>query len=413
MITTAEWVEDSVQIARMAKTLPRWLAEVPLYRGRAPRSGCPEQTDQFLHCFRSLPVISKREIRHGFPHNFLPPDVELRSLLDRDLVELERTSGTLEPATPLLLARGWWSEQERAILQLNDWVARAIESPVRRVTITSPVCSSELCYTGTLARSDRIVDQALFVNLSRHPFLWSETALSRMVEETLEWQPAFLDLDPVYGVLFARYCEEQGIRLPGLKFILSSYEFLSVVHRRRLQRVFGVPVFNLYGSTETGHLLMEDEAGRMLPNVASAFLEIINAGEDGVGELVVTTLTNHYMPLIRYSIGDLVRARPARFQTAFELHGRAQDALTSTRGHRVSVSQIDQCFEGFDGIVHYQLRQESDDRFTLYYVPDQTAVGGIDLPKLRLRLGDLFACNGGLRFEPVDYIPCESSGNSA
>jgi len=68
-----------------------------------------------------------------------------------------------------------------------------------------------------------------------------------MAAEAVEWQPQFLDVDPVYGVLFALYCERRGIRLPSLRFILGSYEFVSVVHRRILERVFGVPVFNIYG----------------------------------------------------------------------------------------------------------------------------------------------------------------------
>ena len=91
-----------------------------------------------------------------------------------------------------------------------------------------------------------------------------------------------------------------------MKFILGSYEFVSVVHRRILERVFGVPVFNLYGSTETGHLLMENECGEMKPGLETAFLENVEPDERGVGHLVVTTLTNDYMPLVRYRIGDLV-----------------------------------------------------------------------------------------------------------
>lgn len=410
MITTPEWLEESGQIARMARTLPRWLSEVPLYRGLAPQAGCPEQVAEFLNCFRSLPIMSKDEIRRGFPHNFLPAYLPLENLLDHELVELERTSGTSEPPTPLLLAQGWWNEQEQAALQLNGWVARHLSPQTRRVTIASPVCTSEVCYTGAPAWSDRIVGQTLYVNLSRHPFLWTEAALARMAEETQQWQPEFLDVDPVYGGLFARYCESQRIRMPSVKFVLSSYEFLSAVHRRRLQAAFGVPVLNLYGSTETGHLLMENERGQMVPSVSTAFLEVVNPDATGVGDLVVTTLSNPYMPLIRYRIGDLVRAETRPYLTQFELHGRTQDALLSTRGQRVTAGQIDRCFEDSSGIDHYQLRQEQAGQFTLYYVPAAEETAGAALDPLRSRLSDLLATDRGLRMEPVDYIPCENSG---
>ena len=128
-----------------------------------------------------------------------------------------------------------------------------------------------------------------------------------MSAEAVVWNPEFLDVDPVYGVAFALYCEREGIRLPNLKFIIASYEFVSVVHRAILQRVFDVPVFNLYGSTETGHLLMEVENGEMRLSTETGFLELSDPDARGVGDLVVTTLSNNYMPLIRYRIGDLAK----------------------------------------------------------------------------------------------------------
>ena len=161
-----------------------------------------------------------------------------------------------------------------------------------------------------------------------------------MAAEISDWSPQFLDVDPVHGVRFALYCEQHGIKFPSLKFILCSYEFVSVVHRKILARVFGVPVFNLYGSTETGHLLMENERGEMKPSYDTAFLEIVNADARGIGELVVTTLTNDYMPLLRYRIGDLVRKTRSALRKSFHssrsrarrAHGarrRARDNLGS------------------------------------------------------------------------------------
>ena len=84
----------------------------------------------------------------------------------------------------------------------------------------------------------RIIDQTLFVDLQRIPFLLGGAELARMAAEVTEWAPQFLNVDPVHGAQFALYCERRGITLPTLKFILCSYEFVSTVHRRILQRVF-------------------------------------------------------------------------------------------------------------------------------------------------------------------------------
>jgi phenylacetate-CoA ligase len=412
MLATPEIIREAAQPYRLGEVLPRWLKEVPLYQRSVysmRTSGAPELG---LENFPRLPFITKRDIRQGFPGNFLRAGMELETLLDEDLVELEQTSGTSEARTPLLLGRGWWAEQEERALRLNRVVAGVLDefAEARRVTISSPVCNGDVCYTGVPARSERVVGNALFVNLSRHPFLWSQADLARMVAEALAWQPLFLDVDPVYGLLFARYCEREGIRLPSLRFILASYEFVSVAHRRILQRAFGVPVFNLYGSTETGHLLMEDESGKMKPSYETAFLEVLQVDARGVGELVVTTLTNDYMPLIRYRIGDLVERNVEPYRTAYQVHGRVADAFTTPAGQRVTTRQVDECFGDQDGIAHYQLRQQADGAWRLQVVPDGSGPDESSLETIRQRLKSLLATETDIVVQRTDVLLPESSG---
>ena len=268
----------------LRRQLPGWLREIPLYRQRQPVPPAAELASEFFR----LPLITKRDIRTGFPQNFLRDGVELDDLLESDAVELEHTAGTSEERTPLILGRQWWAEQESRALRLNPFVAGVLDEfpEARRVTINSPMCSGDIRYSGTVTRSDRIVGRTLFTCLSRLPFLWGEADLARMVAEGVEWNPVFLDVDPVYGALFALECERRGIRFPSLQFVLASYEFVSAAHRRILERAFHVPVFNLYGSTETGHLLMETEQGRLRASSETAYLELLNCDETRIGDLV-------------------------------------------------------------------------------------------------------------------------------
>jgi phenylacetate-CoA ligase len=401
---------DSVSMKHVAAHVPRWLEEIPLYQKLANGRRCRGEKMDFADCFQSLPLITKQDIRREFPRNFLRADVDLQDLIDRDVVELERTSGTSEEATPLLLGRGWWNQQEQKALRLNPWVDHTLTLDARRATIVSPMCSSEICYTGTPTREDRTLGGALFVNLSRHPFLWSEAALNRMVREVVKWQPDFLDVDPVYGVLFARYCQRHGIHLPTVKFVLSSYEYLSVVHRRMLQQIFNVPVFDLYGSTETGHLLMEVEPGLMAPSQATAYLEILTPGLQDVGRLVVTTLTNDFMPLIRYDIGDLARRKVVENEFRYELHGRVRDALQDTHGRRVTVRQVDECLTNVEGILHYQLHQTDAGSYVWTYAAMDVPPTEDALAQFKDRLQALMDAPGGVQLGASEVISCEPSG---
>jgi phenylacetate-CoA ligase len=411
MLTTPELIKEAALPYRLGRVLPRWLREVPLYQRTDPVPQVGRE-GMSLAELRRLPLITKEDIRRDFPRNFLRAGVELDALLDRELVELEHTSGTSEERTPLLLGRGWWAEQEERALRLNRFVASVLDEfpDARRVTINSPVCSGDICYSGVPSRADRAVGNALFVSLSRYPFLWGEAELARMAAEAVEWQPQFLDVDPVYGVVFALYCERKGIRLPSLRFILGSYEFVSVVHRRILGRVFGVPVFNLYGSTETGHLLMEAGSGEMRPSLETALLEVLNTDAQGISELTVTTLTNDFMPLIRYRIGDLVERQEQPYYTSYRVHGRAKDAFVTAEGRRVTTWQIDQCVADLRGIAHYQLSQRTGGEWLFRFVPDVAAPVVVEIEELRRRVEQLLGANGRLAIEQTDLLAPESSG---
>jgi phenylacetate-CoA ligase len=411
MLGTAELINEATLPYRLGEVLPRWLSEVPLYRGVG---ALPQSSGQAVPLaeLRRLPLITKQDIRRNFPHNFLRAGTELEALLDEDLVELEHTSGTSEERTPLLLGRGWWLEQEERALRLNPRVANVLDEfpNARRVTVNSPVCSGDICYTGVPGKAERAVGNALFVSLSRYPFLWSEADLARMAAEAVEWQPQILDVDPVYGVVFALYCERRGIRLPSLQFILASYEFVSVAHRQILERAFGVPVFNLYGSTETGHLLMEVRRGEMRPSLETAFLEAVNTDAQGISELAVTTLTNDFMPLIRYRIGDLVERHERPYYTSYVVHGRAKDAFVLGDGRRVTTWQVDQCLTGLSGIAHYQLCERKGGEWLLRFVPDRTPPTPAEVVELSQRVEQLLGITGKLAVEQTDLLAPESSG---
>jgi phenylacetate-CoA ligase len=411
MLATPELIREATLPYRLGQVLPRWLREVPLYQraGDLSRWSGEALSLQDLH---RLPLITKQDIRRDFPRNFLRAGMELDTLLDQDLVELEQTSGTSEERTPLLLGRGWWTEQEERALRLNPYVASVLDEfpEARRVTVNSPVCSGEICYSGVPSRADRVVGNALFVSLSRYPFLWSEAELTRMAAEAVEWQPQFLDVDPVYGVQFALHCERRRIPLPSLRFIVCSYEFVSFAHRRILERVFGVPVFNLYGSTETGHLLMETGRGEMRPSLETAMLEVLNTDNYGIGELAVTTLTNDFMPLIRYRIGDLVERHERPYHTNYLVHGRAADAFVTPEGRRVTTWQIDLCLADLPGIAHYQLCERAGGEWLLRFVPDITAPSAENIEELRQRLVCLLGVSGKLVLQPTDLLVPESSG---
>jgi phenylacetate-CoA ligase len=400
MLATPKLIREAAQPSRVEKLFPRW-RELPIYQK------IPLDND-----FSHLPLIGKRELRENFPNNFMREGQQLDALLENQSVELEHTSGSSEERTAVLFGRGWWNEQEARVLRLNRFVKQVLDenSRARRATIVPPVCNGLVCFSNYTSKSARTVGTTLFVNQARIPFLLTDDELARMAGEILEWSPQFLDLDPVHGAWFALYCERHGIRFPSVKLILCSYEFVSVVHRKILQRVFGVPVFNLYGATEAGHLLMENERGEMKASLENVFCEVVEPDERGVGDLVVTTLTNHFMPLVRYRVGDLVERGEQPYATNYLIHGRSRDILRRRDGRRMTTLDIDECFAEGDGIAHYQLCQLENGDCRLQFIADGNGRDAADLGCAVARIENLLQLPNRIRTEEVKLLPPLASG---
>jgi phenylacetate-CoA ligase len=389
--------------------LREYIGAVPLYQA-AKANLRDRSTGREL--LAALPLLTKQDIKRDFPRNFLRAGQSLDELTAQKLVEIEHTAGTTDSRADLLLESGWWMRQEAWALVLNRQVARILqENPsAHRVTISSPACNGEITYNGTPSAKRRSLGHTRFVSLSRFPFLLGWEDLDQMVEETREWDPVFLDADPVYAAVFALHCERRHVTFPRLKFIFTSYEFTSVLHKRVLERVFGVPVYNLYGSTETGHLLMENEAGRMVPSEKIAHLDVINEDGRGVGELVVSTLTNDYMPLLNYRIGDLVERQSGADGFSYVLHGRTADAWKVPNGRRITARDVDQCFAGSEGLLHYRLHETTPGNFLLSYIPERDGPTHGALDAVVQRLEQLLKPSTKIKTTPVGFLLPEGSG---
>ena len=152
MLATPEIIRESSQRAQLEELLPRW-RDVPLYRDSLGSIASVQNLD----CFKRLPLMAKPEMRNNFPQNFLPAGQSLEMLLEKNLIELEHTSGTSSERLPVIFGRGWWNAQEERALRLNSFVAKILDEfpNARRATITSPACNGLTCPTVWMSREQR------------------------------------------------------------------------------------------------------------------------------------------------------------------------------------------------------------------------------------------------------------------
>jgi phenylacetate-CoA ligase len=119
---------------------------------------------------------------------------------------------------------------------------------------------------------------------------------------------------PIYEL--ARFAEREQLKVEPQRAIMTSAGTLYPFMRETIARVFGCEVYNLYGSREVSDMAWELPGMKGLWVAPWAnFLEIVDGGGEPVeageeGGIVVTSLINYAMPLLRYSIGDRGALKP-------------------------------------------------------------------------------------------------------
>src|SRR5204863_5458654 len=134
------------------------------------------------------------------------------------------------------------------------------------------------------------------------------------------WQ-GWRHFDPTRITAFpSRLCEviqsarRQGCRLfsPSLRCVFLTGEVTHDWQRSLIERELGVATAQSYGVQESGAIAFACEQGAWHTCAESIIVEFVRDGRPArpgeLAELVVTSLVNRTMPLIRYRTGDLVRA---------------------------------------------------------------------------------------------------------
>lgn len=163
---------------------------------------------------------------------------------------------------------------------------------------------------------------------------------------------------------------------PSVRLIVTTAEQIERAGRRLLSEVFDARVTDQYASSEHLCLAAECEAGErhIFPNVG--IIEVVDA--DGrpcapgeVGSLLLTTLLNDLMPLVRYRVGDrgAIDDRPCpcgRLSPRLTvLAGRSDDVVIGPSGQRVGIFAFNLLRGVSVPVVAMQLRQHSVHDFTV------------------------------------------------
>jgi phenylacetate-CoA ligase len=220
--------------------------------------------------------------------------------------------------------------------------------------------------------------------------------------------------------LLGKEIEEKKNLEVSSKLILTTGEFLTDSNREKLKSIFKSEISSIYSTVEFGHIAFEckEHSGYHIitDNVIVEFVKDgidVSVGEKG--EVIVTTLHNFAMPLIRYKLGDIAVPLNTKcncgrgFPLIKDIEGREDDFFIMPSGKKISPRMIN-VIEFIPGIKEYKIIQKTKKRIAVKLVKnDEFSERTIIEVKNKILIG----CLGEdvqVEVESVKELPKERTG---
>ncbi|MBT3790785.1 MAG: phenylacetate--CoA ligase family protein [Alphaproteobacteria bacterium] len=140
------------------------------------------------------------------------------------------------------------------------------------------------------------------------------TSIADMAEWIGRNKPDYVLAMPNIIKRLAPWCMEHGVTFDGLKEVSVIGEMCGELLRDLCQEAWQVPLHDVYSSREVGYIALQCPVNNHYHVQAEGlYLEILDADDQPCkpgesGRVIVTTIQNYAMPLIRYEVGDYAEA---------------------------------------------------------------------------------------------------------
>ena len=221
----------------------------------------------------------------------------------------------------------------------------------------------------------------------------------------------------------AKYLDQQGVRPARTpKKIGTTAQTLYPFMREKIEEVFGCSVCDHYGSREVGPIAWQHRNGEMYFPKFFSRIEVVdddgsaaNAGESG--RVLVTTLHNYTMPLIRYEIGDSgvqgadTHYRGYPFTTLQQITGKSNEEFIRRDGTLIHGQFFTNLFYYRPWIDEFHVVQKDYELVEILYVqqgdvtpPDE------DIAEIEGRIKGVMTNDCTVHWQKVNQIPTTPAG---
>jgi len=316
---------------------------VPYYRDLFRKLGFkPSNLEKDLAYLNDLPYLTKEMVREQ-------GEKILDERLNRTALQVRKTGGATGPAVPIYYdqeALDWTAASNLFVL---EWTGKKRHH--REVHFSSR-------FPEIFPLQDRIKERIKCMALNRVNIVtdsFDADSFAAIWQKLKRARPYLVQGYPSTLYALALFMKKSGKDGTGvIKVFESTGEVLDKNKKDAIESVFGCRIFNRYGSAEFGVVAHETESSGALKVLDFMVYPENYQSEEGK-EIVLTGLTNHAMPLIRYRTGDMGKLVTAEDGFYFEsIRGRVHD-LVPIGGRKYPTHYIQDLLNRIGGIDEFQI----------------------------------------------------------
>ena len=254
----------------------------------------------------------------------------------------------------------------------------------------------------------------------------SETELESVLRKVSHKKRLFIAGYPSVINQLAKASLNSNIK-PHVSGVICFGDKLFEHYKKNIHQAFGsqTTIVDTYGCAEGLLMACKSDLNYYYIMSPHVHIELVdddgNAVEDGVmGNVLVTSLTNKAMPLIRYKLGDLAIKLPKEhypkncllnYPLLQKVVGRETDIVKTTKGITLNIHSFTGVLEYYQAIKQYKIIQNTLERIEIEYIVDENQSFHVDiLSEIKKKLNDLTHHCLEINFKKVDFISPTKSG---
>ncbi len=329
---------EEIQLQRLKETVV-WALKTPFYKRKLGKVGITSGDDiKSLEDLKKIPFTTKDDLRQNFPKGLLAVDME-------QVVRIHSSSGTTGIPTVIYFSQN----------DLDNWTDLVARCIVATGAERNDVFQNMMTY-GLFTGGLGLHYGAEKLGMAVIPVSSGNTI--RQVQIMKDYQTTLVHATPSYLLHIHSILQNGKIRLDhlNLKKAFIGAEPHSENTRQNIQELFNIDAYNSYGLSEMNgpgvafecvykndmHIWEDAYIVEIVDPETDALLE-----EGQQGEVVLTNLIRHAMPLLRYRTRDIafMHSGPCECQRTHRrlsrITGRTDDMLI-INGVNVFPSQIEE-----------------------------------------------------------------------